>query len=73
MADTATLQQYLAEAEQALHLLLTGQSEAVISTEGKSVTYRSASIADLRSYIAGLKQQLGLGCGRRPLRPTFNG
>lgn len=72
MTDTATLQSRLAEAETTLHALLTGTSEAVISFDGKSVTYRSTNLGELRSYIAGLKQKLGLGGGRRPLTPYFN-
>lgn len=72
MTDPATLTARLAEAEAALHTVVIGQSEAVISFDGKSVTYRSTNVAELRAYIADLQQQLGQGGGRRPRRLLFN-
>lgn len=59
MTDTATLEARLAEAETAHHKLMTGQSAATVSTEGESVSYTRARIADLERYITSLKQRLG--------------
>lgn len=61
MADTVTLQGYLAEAEAALHALMTGQKEVSVGYDGKTVTYTKASEAGLRAYIADLRRQLGTG------------
>lgn len=66
MTDTATLTTYLAEAEAALHNLLTGSKVVTVKTELGETTYRSyvSDIANLRAYIAELKAQLGQ-TGRR--------
>lgn len=46
MTDCATKKLWLAEAELALHKLLTGQAEVTVTFgSGKSVTYTAASIA----------------------------
>ena len=52
---------WLAEAEAALHRLLTGAQEVTVSHEGESVTFRQATEGKLRSYIAELRAALGKG------------
>lgn len=64
MADTATLQAWLAEAEAALHQLEMGRAEVSVSYNGKMVTYKGTERAALQAYIAKLKAELGEGGGR---------
>ncbi|SLN77580.1 gpW family head-tail joining protein [Oceanibacterium hippocampi] len=72
MTDTATLEARLAEAEAALHALLTGeQVAATTDVSGRQVTYARADLGQLRAYIAGLKAELGLSTGRRALAVRF--
>ena len=72
---TATLQQWLTDAQTALHDLMTGvKPRVVLYTQGdgqKSVTYTETNIGQLRGYIQELKAQLGITRGRRPIRPYF--
>lgn len=74
--QTATLQQWLLDAQQALHDLMTGTKPIVVTyVQGdgqKSVTYTKANIDYLRGYIQELKAQLGITRGRRPMRPLFS-
>jgi gpW len=73
--STATLQQWLSDAQQAMHDLMTGaKGENYSYTQGdgsRSVTYTRASIPQLRAYISELKAQLGISRGRRPIRFRF--
>lgn len=77
MTDCATKRLWLAEAQLALHRLLTGTSEQTVTFgSGKSVTYTSASIDKLRAYIGDLENQVaecdGLTpCKRGPIRFVF--
>lgn len=70
----ATLQQWLADAQQALHDLSTGaKGESYSYTQGdgsKSVTYTRASIGALQAYILEIQYALGLR-RRRAIRPIF--
>ncbi len=66
MADQATMQAWLTEAETALHLLMTGASAVSVTHKGKSVTFRKTDVPTLRAYIAELKSKLGLGGRRSP-------
>jgi hypothetical protein len=70
----ATLQQWLADAQQAMHDLSTGaKGESYSYTQGdgaKSVTYTRATIGDLQQYILGLQYALGIR-RRRAIRPIF--
>ena len=70
MATSEVLQGYLADAEAALHKLVTGVRVVSVGYEGKNVNYTAADEGKLRAYIASLKSQLGLAT-RRPLRPMF--
>ncbi len=59
MTDLTTLETRLTEAEAALHLLATGgQRQTVDIGAGGRVTYTTANVADLRRYIADLKNQI---------------
>ncbi|WP_319413927.1 gpW family head-tail joining protein [uncultured Cohaesibacter sp.] len=60
MADKATLETQLAEAEETLHKLLTGQLEREMSQNGKSASFSLPKVDDLKDYIKSLKRQLGL-------------
>lgn len=65
MTDTATLRSRLAEAETALHRLLTGTKVVSVKTDAGETTYSAADSAGLRAYIAELKGQLGETAGTR--------
>lgn len=71
----ATLLQWLTEAQQAMHDLVTGaKGESYSYSQGdgaKSVTYTRANIGQLRGYIAELKAQLGVRRARRAIRPVW--
>lgn len=56
----------LEEAEDALHLLLTGTQEVRIQYDNTSVQYTQANIAELRLYIATLKGEVDSTLRRRP-------
>lgn len=58
MADIATLQLRLAEAELAYHRLQTGTSKVAVQQDDMQVTFNLANVDRLRSYIAELKSQL---------------
>jgi hypothetical protein len=70
----ATLQQWLAEAQTALHELSTGaKGESFSYTQGdgsKSVTYTRADLGALQSHILALQYALGMR-RRRAIRPVF--
>ena len=61
-----TLQQRIAEAENALHELSLGRQVVEINRGGKSLKYTPADITVLRRYITEMKNQLG-GSRRRPM------
>lgn len=69
--DTATLQAWLAEAQQAYRQLMIGGKPVTVTHEGKSVTYTESNRGDLEQWITLLMRQLGMGRGRRALRPYF--
>lgn len=67
---------HLAEAEMALHKLLTGTKEESVSFgAGKSVKYTATNISELRRYINELKDEIaaaeGTGRPRGPIRFIF--
>lgn len=70
MPTPSELRVYLAEAEAALHALMTGKQSVSVGYESKTVTYTKAEIGALRAYIAELKARLGQG-GRRALGVVF--
>ena len=65
MADTATLEARLAEAEQALHDLLVGNKPVQVDYDGRRTAFAPGEEEKLRQYIAELKRALG-----RPDAPT---
>lgn len=67
----STLQQWLKDAQTAYAALATGGKPQTVSYDGKSVTYTTASLADLQNWIGLLLRQLGINGGRRALRPYF--
>lgn len=77
MTDCATKKLWLAEAEHALHRLLTGTAEQTVTFgSGKSVTYTAASIDKLKAYVNDLKNQVAecdgqAPCKRGPIRFVF--
>lgn len=72
---TATLQQWLADSQQAMHDLATGSKVVQVNyMQGdgqKMVTYKHTEMAALRGYIQELKAQLGITNGRSPISPFF--
>ena len=78
MADLATLQARLADAELAEHKLVTGSATASVAFgSGKSVTYTQATLSELRAYITRLREEIAALTGattpakRGPIRFTF--
>lgn len=68
MADLATLQTRLAEAEEAHHQLLTGAKEVSVSIGGYgATTYAQANIEKLEQYIQKLNAQIAR-IGGKPRR-----
>lgn len=71
MTDTATLEQYLAEAEEALHSVLIGQSVTVVGYDGQRTEWTPAKEDRLRRYIRSLKRQLKQDVGTASRRVVF--
>lgn len=59
MATTEQKTQWLAEAEQAYHQLVTGKASASLSSDAGSITYTRADLPMLKAYIAELRSSLG--------------
>lgn len=64
MASLATLQTWLTEAETARHKLMTGSRAVSLTYAGRSVSYTSADLAALNSYIEDLKAQIATASGQ---------
>lgn len=63
---TKTAAERLEEAEDALHLLLTGAREVQVQYENTQVRYTEADIEELRRYISLLKGEVDPNSRRRP-------
>ena len=63
MADLATLQTRLSEAETAYHALMTGAKKASVGLGDMQVTYARADAGRLASYIAQLKTEIAVAGG----------
>lgn len=63
---TKSVEVRLQEAEDALHLLLTGTQEVRIQYDTASVQYTQANIDELRRYISLLKGEADSSKRRRP-------
>ncbi|WP_316979973.1 gpW family head-tail joining protein [Shumkonia mesophila] len=69
MTDVATLTTRLAEAEAALHDLLTSRKAVTLrAADGKTVTWQAGDAASLRGYVADLKAQIATASGTRGRR-----
>lgn len=67
-----TLQEQLAQAEQAYHELLIGQSaRVVVDQNGERVEFTATTRASLRQYIEQLKLRISGTCPAGPLRVRF--
>ncbi len=75
MTETATIEARLAEAEAALHKLLTGAQLVELRHSAGAVSrtgiFTPTTVGELRAYIADLKRQLGLPTGRRAIGIRF--
>lgn len=58
MADLATLQSRLTEAEEALHKLATGERVVTIGHAEGTLTYTQATIGELQAYITQLRSDI---------------
>lgn len=63
-----TVTERLAEAREALHLLMIGKRASRLTFDRRGVEYSTASEADLRRYIADLEAELAAEQGCRPRR-----
>lgn len=57
-AECATYRERYAEADLALHRLLTGSRTESVRMGEKTVTYTRASVGELRSYVSYLKSKV---------------
>ena len=69
--DATILRGWLSDAQAAYATLMTGRREVTVSYDGKSVTYAMGDRDALMAWIMLLQRQLGIGRGRRALRPYF--
>jgi hypothetical protein len=61
------MKQRLCDAEDALHLIVTGQRARVVVDQNKErIEYNHASVSKLRVYIAELKDQIAVCEGGTP-------
>jgi len=68
MADLATLQTRLEQAEEALHALRIGDLAAKVrGPDGRSIEYTAGTAGDLRAYIGELKNQIAALLGQTRL------
>jgi len=58
-AERATLEARLAEAETALHMLMTGRQAVMVRTDTETVQYSLSDTARLSAYVRSLRAQLG--------------
>lgn len=69
MTDCLTKKLWLAEAELALHRLLTGTAEQTVQFgPSKSVTYTQANINQLKVYINDLRNEIAVCEGQEPAK-----
>lgn len=67
MADLATLQSRLSEAEEALHKLATGARAATTGIADRTVTWTQTTIPELQTYITALRSEI-VAAGPSPSR-----
>ena len=68
---TATLQQWLTQAQTALQALMTGQRVVTASYGDKAVTYTQAEVQSLTQWIHLIQRQLNIVRPRRAITPYF--
>lgn len=68
MADFATLQSRLAEAEAAYHRLITGSQLEEVRVDGTWTRYAPSDAGKLARYVSGLRTEVSAQCGRRSSR-----
>jgi gpW len=68
---TATLQQWLLQAQNAMQALMIGQRTVSASYGDKSVTYTPADTAALTQWIHLLQRRLNVVPPRRAIRPYY--
>lgn len=66
MADLATLQTWLADAEAAHHALAIGGKRVTVERAGTKIVYTPANLSALKSYIASLQSQIRAAGGTIP-------
>lgn len=71
MTDTATLQTWLGQVEEAIQRLALGEQTVSFSFNGKTQTFSQTNIGVLYARRAELRSQLGLSSGRRPFKVSF--
>jgi hypothetical protein len=70
--ERAILQTRLTDAEQQLHLVVTGQAARVfVDQNGERIEYTAANRGSLQAYIMSLKSQLGKLNIAGPMRVWF--
>jgi hypothetical protein len=75
MATLTELTTWLAEAELALHRLMTGSRVEEVQFADRRVRYTAVNIGELQKYIASLKQQIEATTrgNRKPILFEFPG
>lgn len=71
-SDRAKYQAWLTDAEQQLHLVLTGQAARVfVDQNGERIEYTAANAGRLQTYINELRRLLGLTTVTGPMNVWF--
>lgn len=68
---TATLQQWLTDAQLALHEISIGRRVQASGYDGKNVTLTATDIGKIENWITQLQRQLGMKIRRHAIRPMF--
>lgn len=58
MASAAQIETWITEAEAQRHALATGKGVVEVWRDGRRLTFTTATLADLNTYIATLKSEL---------------
>lgn len=67
----ATLEEWLKDAQLALHELSIGRRVQATGYDGKTVTLTPTDIGAVENWITQLQRQLGLRTRRHAIRPMF--
>lgn len=67
----ATLQQWLNDAQLALHELSIGRRVQATGYDGKNVSLTPTDIGKVETWIVTLQRQLGMRIRRHAIRPMF--